>query len=117
MSKKYKVKTQVLGPEKHNQQEIRILNRIVRWTKEGLEYEPDQRHGELIVKELGLEGANSLSSPGVPENAKAQDEEDEGEAWKEKEPGKFRAIAARLNYLAVDRPDLQYASKCTSKYM
>ena len=34
-----------------------------------------------------------------------------------KEAGMCKAIAARLNYLAVDRPDLQFASKCVSKYM
>ena len=30
---------------------------------------------------------------------------------------KFRALAARLNYLALDRPDLQYCSKNISKYI
>lgn len=30
---------------------------------------------------------------------------------------KFRAVAARLSYLAHDRSDLQYASNCVSKHM
>ena len=34
-------------------QEARILNRIVRWTPQGWEYEADQRHAELIVKAMG----------------------------------------------------------------
>ena len=29
--------------------EIAVLNRTLRWTPQGLEYEPDQRHAELIV--------------------------------------------------------------------
>ena len=29
----------------------------------------------------------------------------------------YRALAARLNYLALDRPDVQYAAKEVSKYM
>ena len=33
---------------------IRILNRIVTWTNQGLEYEADQRHAELIIQEVGL---------------------------------------------------------------
>ena len=29
----------------------------------------------------------------------------------------YRALAARLNYLALDRPDLQFPAKVISKYM
>ena len=67
-----------------------------------------------MVKELGLEGANALMVPGVDETGPDENEKDE-----EEKPGdkKFRGLAARLNYLALDRPDLQYASKCISRYM
>ena len=34
---------------------VKILTTIVRATSEGWEYEPDQRHAEIIVQELGLE--------------------------------------------------------------
>ena len=40
------------------------MNRIVRATKDGWEYEADQRHGEYIIKDVGLSEANGLSSPG-----------------------------------------------------
>jgi len=30
---------------------------------------------------------------------------------------KYRGLAARLNYLSLDRPDLQYAAKVASRYM
>ena len=33
--------------------ESRILNRIVRWTPSGWEYETDQRHAELIIQLMG----------------------------------------------------------------
>ena len=29
----------------------------------------------------------------------------------------FRSIAARINYISADRPDLQFACKCASKFM
>ena len=35
--------------------EMRILNRIVRWTEEGIEYEGDPSHVEICMQELGLE--------------------------------------------------------------
>ena len=44
---------------------IRILNRVVEWTSSGISYEADQRHAEIIVKQLGLEKeSRSLSTPG-----------------------------------------------------
>ena len=45
--------------------EIRILNRIVRITDKGLEYEADPRHVELIVESLQLQDSKPVSSPGV----------------------------------------------------
>merc|ERR1711965_429190 len=41
-------------------EELRVLNRIVRRTSDGYEWEADQRHSELLVRELGL---NSESKP------------------------------------------------------
>ena len=45
-----------------------MLNRVVRWTSEGWEMEPDQRHVDLIIKELGLLDARPVSTPGESEN-------------------------------------------------
>ena len=55
LTEKYEIKVEILGPEKGHKQEVRVLNRVLRWTPEGIEYEPDQRHAELVIKELGLE--------------------------------------------------------------
>ena len=43
-----------LGPEDKDEKAIRILNRVVTWTTEGIEYEADQRHAEIIIEHLGL---------------------------------------------------------------
>jgi hypothetical protein len=45
--------------------EIRILNRIVRVTDRGLEYEADLRHVDLIAESLEITNAKSAASPGV----------------------------------------------------
>ena len=45
--------------------EIKILNRVLRITSEGLEYEADPRHTELIAGSLGLTSANAVKTPGV----------------------------------------------------
>ena len=45
--------------------EIRVLNRILRCDSEGLRYEADPRHAELLARALGLEEASKMSTPGV----------------------------------------------------
>ena len=41
-------------------QEARILNRILRRTSQGWEYEADQRHAELIIRGMNLEMQKQL---------------------------------------------------------
>ena len=44
---------------------VRILNRIVTVTENGLEYEADQRHAEIFMKDMGNdEGSRGLTTPG-----------------------------------------------------
>ena len=45
--------------------EFRILNRIVRVTKNGLEYEADPRHVELIAESLEIVDCKPVVTPGV----------------------------------------------------
>ena len=65
-----------------------------------------------------MEKAREVSTPYVQEGA-ANPNADDGQKGllQPLDATKFRSIAARINYLAADRPDLQFASKCTSKYM
>ena len=44
-----------IGPGDKDDKSIRILNRVVEWTEEGISYEADQRHAEIIMAGLGLE--------------------------------------------------------------
>ena len=55
-----------LGPGPQDDKEARVLNRVVRWTKEGLEYEADPRQAEKLLRDLRLDaGEKSMSTPGV----------------------------------------------------
>ena len=56
---------------------------------------------------MNLEGAKGVKTPG--EDEKAWKEQENAEALKGREATEFRAIAARANYLALDRADIQYA--------
>ena len=96
-----------LGPGNGDDKAVRVLNRIVTWTNEGIQYEADQRHAEIIVRQLGLnESSNSVVTPGVKDNG----DEDERKL-DNKEASQYRAIVARANYLCQDRSDIQFAVK------
>ena len=51
---KEEIKAHYLGPESGMKDEIQILNRTMRWTKEAVTYEPDQRHAEIVIKETNM---------------------------------------------------------------
>ena len=42
-----------LGPGTGDAKETRVLNRIIRWTSDGVEYEADPRQAERFVSECG----------------------------------------------------------------
>ncbi len=109
LEQRFEVKTKVIGRGKGEDKEGKVLNRVIRVTEEGWEYEADQRHGEMIVNTLNLQEAKGVSSPGEEDKPWRLEEESrklEGELATE-----FRALAARANYLALDRADIQYATK------
>ena len=54
-----------LGENCEGPNQIRILNRIVTLTEEGLIYEADPRHVDLLSQSLGLGAANAVLTPGV----------------------------------------------------
>ena len=103
-----------LGPGDGDDKEGTILNRVVRWTARGLEYEADPRQGEKVLFELGLEGANSLATPGLrPTSAQIGDDA----PLADDKHTLFRGVSARCNYLAADRPDIQFAAKEVCRFM
>ena len=179
---KYKLKVQTLGARKECTREIRVLNKVVRYTDTGIELEADPRHAEIVVRDLGLSESKISKVPGQKEerdnkarledepikrnkklieaydrifsiyanhdhplSKELQDEIDEAlkeakrqhedptepeehhevsdsESEEDKELSadearRYRAITARLNYLAVDRVDIQYSVKEAARHM
>ena len=57
LSDKFQVKMRgIMGPDEGDVKEMRLLNRIVRWLPDGIRYEADQRHAEILIQQLGLGG-------------------------------------------------------------
>ena len=55
--------------EEGEEKEARILNRIIRVTNEGWEYEADQRNADLIIQETGASQMSNLTHPGEDKKA------------------------------------------------
>ena len=95
-----------LGPHPKDDKVIRILNRIVEWTQDGVCYECDQRHAEIIVNEVGLgDSKATVTTPGV----KVQVDEDNDSYLEGEQASKYRRLAARANLIAID--DKTYSSQ------
>ena len=110
----------------------------LRWDRDGITTEADQRHVRGILKDLELERANHSASPGAVERrneGNARSDQSKGEnrcgqvqtqtkhEWDGMSDGddwdrphmaddfmRYRALGARISYLPQDRPDLKFAS-------
>ena len=104
-----------LGPAAGDEKQVRILNQIITWTDEGIEYEGGQRHSEICISNFGLlADSRSVSTP-VDKTIKVAESED---GWLVgSDCARYRAIIARMNYLGQDRSDIQYAIKELSSHM
>ena len=96
-------------------------------TADGYEYEADQRHADMIIDQLGLQGSRGVVSPGEAmevENRTDKSGADTAsvsavagvgkgipESLSPENAALFRSVAARANYLSQDRPDMAYAVK------
>ena len=130
----------MVGPEPNDQQEIKILGRIISYEAGGLTYEPDPGHMEAVIHELGLAAANGVATPGVKDEAEVSAAElverrkgysppafEIGPMGEITTPSglpdsdspeltgdqlrRYQSLAARLNYFALDRLDLLFPVK------
>ena len=95
----------ILGPSQYHDcvQSIRVLGRIVEWTDEGISWEADPRHAELIRKSFGVTG-RSVSTSKVKDRL----DDMEGEiSLGEEAAGRYRANTMRAQYLSSDRLEIQ----------
>ncbi len=110
---------------------MRVLNRVLTWEDDAITHEADQRHAEILIRELGLENSRAVATPGsrddtakastlvVDESGKlvTYDDDRDNPCLHGNEATRFRALTARANYLAQDRPESQYAIKEIARRM
>ena len=88
-----------LGPGPDDAKELTVLNRVIRWTDDVVEYEADPRQCERLLEGLGLHaGCTSTATPGLkPIIEQLKDDKPlhtEGHT-------EFRALAARSELLGA----------------
>ena len=80
-----------------------MLGRLVEWTVDGITWEADLRHAELIMKSFGVTG-RSVSTPGIKDKL----DDIEGEKTLGMEAAdRYLAKTMRAQYLSSDRPEIQ----------
>ena len=116
----------ILGPPgtPNTIQDIRVLNRNISWKDiswkdEGIWWEPDSRHADLVVEilepKIGKDGravsaqASKVKTPIAKPTAK--DIEKDKEFLSSEEASLYRSVAMRAAYLEQDLPDLQVATR------
>jgi hypothetical protein len=104
----------ILGPEPRDTKAIRLLSRIIAWEPTGIRYEADQRHAEIVIKSLNLDNAKGVSTPGTKDRDKSEEDD---ELLNAETATLYRACVARCNFLSLDRPDIQFATKELSRTM
>ena len=91
LGERFEVKNKVLGKGVGVSKEETILNRIVRVTEGGREYEADQRHGEIIVKAMHMDEAKPAQTAG--EDDKSWEEAEDAEELSEAQGKEYRQLA------------------------
>ena len=66
----YEVKKQVTGEDVAFEKTGRILNRVVKWGRDGIMIEADQRHVREMLKDLAVERAKHATTPCTVERKK-----------------------------------------------
>ena len=83
-----------------------MLNRVLRYTPDGFEYEANPRQAEILLEGLSFDGnCNTAATPGLklPTEQLVKHEGLPASGHTE-----FRGLAARANYLSADRIGLQF---------
>ena len=99
-----------LGGDEGDAKEMVILGRTVRWHDWGVSYRGDEKYRNKVLEVFGFDDATRpLVSNG--DKGDREETEEDMEELGVAETKEFRGIAATLNYMSLDGPDLQFPIK------
>ena len=106
LRKRYEIREQILEAGPKDASEIIMLNRRVQWTEAGIRISPDLRHVKDIIEDL--EGAEPADTPMIMSQSSKKDYD--SRALSMRNATQYRRLVAKMNYLALHRPDIRYAA-------
>ena len=86
-------------------------------TQTGIELEGGDKHVEMMEKESDMSHFNPVATPYVTPDATVTGAQVEAKDLSSADATLYRRAAARANYIALDRPDLSFASRVASSHM
>jgi len=116
LEKTYELKVQIAGWEAGDGRELSFLGRTIRLSPSGIELEGDDRHVKGLIDEWDMKECSIVSTPYVKPHAHEVSCEDRP-PMAPKDATLFRRAAARINYFALDRPDLSFSSRVAAGRM
>ena len=122
----YEVKISETGPGPNDDKELRLLGRVLSYTPNGLLLEGNPRHGLAAAK--GVDTSRCAPPKDKPDEdirdrrarAEPVDHDDPSDSdilLTGERREQYASLAALLNYLALDRPDIMYAVKEFIRHM
>ena len=113
LGSRYEIKNRGrLGRGSKDVQTIDMLGRTIKITKEGISWEGDPRHQDILVKHFGMNDSTKVLNKNGYGDVQWQGGSPEEEVELTVSEAKtYRMLAARLNYMAQDNPLLQYPAK------
>ena len=75
LCKAFTIKSKILGPDEGCVSEVKLLNRQIRWEKEGISWEADRRHVDVLFEQIGMDRSKtgSVCTPFVKEGKNVSD--------------------------------------------
>ena len=108
LKEEFTLESSVLGFGRDDDRRGKFLGREITLHDWGVSFEGDAKHVNVLLDEWDMKNCKSVSSPGSGDE---KEFEEDKVLLKGLDSTKYRRAAARLNYMALDRPELSYASK------
>ena len=108
-----------VGPEAQDGTAMTVLNRIIEYDKKSgtIYYEADPRHAEAVVKQLKLENAKEVTTPGEKVSQDEAFRAMELPPLPAEQASQYRSLVMRCAYLSQDRVDLCESVKSLARFM
>ena len=103
LGERFEIETKLMALKSGESRGERTLNRVIRVSEDGREYETDERRADLIIQESGAIKMSVLSHPGGDTRTIEEEEQIEELQGKKRRPGLERWQLGRTTFREIAR--------------